>query len=317
MGIGSGFGDLFGGLWNVADPGSDGKRYLKQALGIWDDLPDPEFDPLDILMEQLLMTGELSPETYEVDANRDPSLISEDPALRESQLRSLGGMERIGAEGLPLQDRLMAEQAQRRVGSEFQRANDSIVADLARRGRAGGGTEVAARTAAAGNAAELARGMGSDLAMQSVGNRVMGLRESSDMAGGMRGQDRSTAAINAQMQNRVNEWLAQLDTQAARDAARSREASQLYNVGQRQRLSDANIQNRYTSRVGAQGRQDEIQRNLFDARARRATGQVGVLGGLATQQNARQAAKQQNQRSIAGGVGGILDAGLTYGGYGF
>jgi len=305
-GLGAGLGDLVGGIINLADPGRSGKRYIKDALGQWRELPDPEFDPRDILQGQLYQQGEITPETYEVDPRADVSQISEDPQLREAELRSMYGMEQVGREGLPLVDRLLAEEAQRRTGSEFQRANDSIIADLARRGRAGGGTELAARNLQAGNAAELARGQGADLAMMSVGNRVAALGETQRMAGDTRGADRQAATVNAQMANRFNEWLTGLDTEASRYAAGQRSGTQVYNLGERQRIADANTRERYQSDVLAQGRNDLNQQRLFDARRQRVEGLTGVYGKLGEYANAKQAAKQQNVRSTAGGGGAVL-----------
>lgn len=308
VGLGAGLSDLVGGIINLADPDKGGKKYAKQALELWRALQEPQYSEEVIPWQQLLLQGELSPETYEAIIGGPVAQISEDPALRESQLRSLLGMEQVAREGLPLQDRLLADEAQRSVAGEFGRANESILRNLAARGRAGGGTELAARMQASGAGAELARGMGSDLAMQAIQNRLMGLGESSRMAGEVRGMDAETAALNAQMQNRYNEIFSAMRTQAAENAARQRQQAQLYNLGQRQRLHEANVLGGYQSRLGERGRLDDLQDRLFSARMNKIQGQTGALGEVSRQQMAREMAKQQNVRSTAGGVGSILDS---------
>jgi len=228
------------------------------------------------------------------------------------------GFEQVGREGLPLQDRLLGDEAQRAVASEFERANAGIMTNLAQRGRAGGGTEIAARLAASGAGAELARGLASDLARESIQNRLMGMREAGGMAGDIRGADAQTAALNAEMTNRYNQFLASLQTGAARDAAGARERAQQYNVGQAQRLSDANILGGYQSRLGERGRLDDLQDRLFQARMGKIQGQTGALGQVGQAQLARDVAKESNIRAIGGGVGGIVDSLLpaSYGGGG-
>lgn len=318
MALGESLGGIIGGVINLADPPQGSKKYAKQALGLWRDLPEPEYDDRDIPWQQLLLAGEITPEIYEAVVTGDVAQIQEDPQTREAQLRAMLGMEQVSREGLPLQDRLLAEEAQRAVGSEFGRANDAIMQNLAARGRAGGGSELAARLAASGAAAEMARGMGSDLAQQSVGNRLMALREAERMGGSIRGQDVQTANLNAQMQNRYNEWLSNLRTQAAQNAAQSRQAAQNANLQQRQRLSDANILGRMGTAQQNQARRNDLQDRLFRARTQKVQGQTGALQGVAQAQLAREQAKAENIKGVAGGVGGIVDSvtQLVGGGYG-
>lgn len=307
-GIGAGLGDLIGGIINLVDPGTGPKKYYKDELGVWREMPLPEYSQEQIPWQQLLLQGEMSPEIYDAVINGPVSQIQEDPALREAQLRAMFGMEQVGREGLPLQDRLLADEAQRAVAGEFGRANENIVRNLAARGRAGGGSELVARQMAAGQGAELARGLGSDLAQQSIANRLMGMREASGMAGQTRGMDAQTAALNSQMQNRYNEFISGLKTQAAQNAAQARERAQTYNLGQRQRLHEANVLGGYQNRLNERARQDQLQNDLFNARVRQAQGMSGAYQDLARAQAAAQAAKQQNVRSVAGGTGSIVDS---------
>jgi len=308
MAIGAGLGGLVGGIINAADPSQGSKKYAKQALGLWRDLPEPDYSDEIIPWQQLLLAGQITPETYEAIAEPNAAQVGEDPAMREMQLRAALGFEQVGREGLPLQDRLLADEAQRSLAGEFSRANEGIMSNLAQRGRAGGGTELAARLAASGSGAEMARGMGSDLAMQSIQNRLMGMREAGGMAGDIRGQDADVGALNAEMTNRYNEFLASLRTGAARDAAGSRERAQQYNVGQAQRLSDANTLGGYESRLGERGRQDDLQDRLYTARMNKIKGQTGALDWVGQAQNARETAKEERTNALGLAGGSIVDS---------
>ncbi len=314
VGLGAGLGDLVGGITTLVDP-PNLKKYSKQELELWRALQEPEYSQEIIPWQQLLLQGELPAETYEPFVAGDASLIQEDPALRETQLRALLGFERIGREGLPLQDRLLAETAQRAVSGEFSRANEGIIRNLAARGRSGSGAELIARLAAGGAGAEMARGLGSDLALQSVGNRLMGLREAGRQAGETRGMDAQTAALNAEIQNRYNEWLSNIQTTARMNAARAREGANIYNLGNRQRLAEANVLGGYGSRISERARLDDLQDRLFKARYDKTLGQAGAIRNVALSQADREAAKRDAITGIGRGTGGIIDAVIAaYGG---
>lgn len=308
-GLGAGLGDLIGGITTLADP-PDLKKYSKQELELWRALGLPQYSEETIPWQQLLLQGELDPGLgmYDPVISGDVSTIQEDPALRESQLRAMLGFERVGREGLPLQDRLLADEAQRAVAGEFGRANEGIMRDFAARGRGGGGTELAARLQASGAGAELARGLGSDLAQMSIQNRLMGMREAGGMAGDIRGMDARTAALNSEMQNRWNQWLSGLQTTAAQNAARARDEAQRYNLGNRQRLHEENVLGGYGSRLGERQRQDDLQDRGFEAAYRKTLGQAGALENVALSQADREAAKAAAIKGIGRGTGSILDS---------
>lgn len=308
MALGVALGDLVGGIVNTIQDDDAGKKYYKDQLGIWREIPLPEYDDEDLIAPFLTSAGTMEAQTYDPVIAGDPRFVQEDPALREAQLRAALGMEQISEEGLPLQDRLLADEAQRAISQEFNRANESIIRNLAARGRGGGGTELAARLAAAESGAELARGMGSDLAQQAIMNRVQALRDSERMHGDIRAQDARTAALNADVENNFTKWLSELQTTAAMNAARARERAQDYNIRNAQRIRDTNVLSRYDTARENQQRMNDLQDRLFAARYDKARGMTGALDKVAEAQRAREVAKQQNVRSIAGGTGGIIDS---------
>ena len=302
-------GGLVSGIYNIAQgPGGEKeKKYLKEVRDLYRDMPLPEFERL--IAPQLIQTGKITPEVYDAFIKEEEApQIEEDPATREAQLRGLMGMEQVAQEGLPLQDRLRAQDAQRALAGELSRADKSVLSNLARRGRTGGGTELAARLATQGRAAETARGMGSDLAQQSIQNRLMALRAVPEMAGQIRGQDINKLAQNSAIQQRYNEFVSNLKTQAAANAAQQRNMAQAANLAERQRIADFNVMAPYQT---AKDR-DQQQQALFGANLQKTGGLAGSLGNLGQLASQREAIRRRQVDALGSGfddlVGGIIKA---------
>ena len=294
-------GGIVASIINAADPGSDGKKYLKKGLEEWKGLIPPEYEQL--VAPYLQSTGQMTPEIYDAITSGEFRGIEEDPQAEQKQLENLGRLEQIAKEGIPLEDRLAADEAQRSVAQEGSRAREQIIANLARRGRGGSGAELAAKLASTGQQEEMARGMGTDLARQLLDRRMQAIGQMGGQLGQFRGQNIGKEAQISQMQNRYNEFLSNLNTQAAADAARQRQMSQQYNLGNRQRIADQNVQNQYNTQLDrnqqlTQGFQDQFNKTL---------GMTNQFKQLSDQQNARQAQKQARVQAAGAGVDSLIN----------
>lgn len=294
-------GGIISSIINAADPGRDGKRYQKQALKGLQDISLPEYEKY--IAPYLQQVGELSPETYDVDERGEFRGIDEDPYAERSQLRNLGRLEDIAQEGLPLVDRLRVQEAQRGLANEGSRAREAVLSNLRRRGRAGGGSELAAKLATAGAQEEAARGRGSDIAMQSTLARQAGIRDLGSALGDFRGQNINKEAQLSDMRNRYNQYFSGLGTTAAMNAARARNDAQLYNLGERQRIADQNLSNQYQAtrdrnQTAGQGFQDAMtKQNAI----------TNVFRDLTQTADARQAQKQARVSQAGAGVDSLTN----------
>lgn len=303
-------------LLNVG--GEGGAAQIDEILQLWDALPLPEYDKRNLLAPHLVSAGDMGAETYEVADPGGAALIGEDPALRTSQLRGLQRAEQRADSGMTLADRLRADEAQRSVSAEIDRARDTITTDLARRGRAGSGRELALRLASLDDQAESARGAGSDIAQMSLAEQLMAEQTAADMAGRIRGADLSKEAQNAAIQNNYNAFLANLRTQANANAAAAKERAKMYSLGNRQRISDANIGSQYTTQRENQANLNNLANQMFGARATKLGGQTGALTTKSWQQYAKKKSTEDalHSMSAASGKGGGGVADMFYGGGG-
>lgn len=307
-----GAGGLLGGVAGIAGlSGSGGEGSLRDVLKLLRKVQEPNFDFRNIDPEELTLVAEYFPNVYEAIVADDVKLAADSPEMRSAQARGVAHLERIASEGLPLGERLAAQQAGRDLAREASRVDAGILRDLRERGRAGGGTELLARSAAGQHAAERAAEFGTGVAREAVMNRLRGAVESGRAAGALRGQDISLRLANAQAANRYNEFVSALMTQAARDAAQARERAHFANVGRRQDVADYNVRNRQATSERNLDRRNTLQQWLGDFRLRKAGAQAGALSDLARGQYAEQSARQGNLYNIGVGggqfLGGLLD----------
>jgi hypothetical protein len=156
--------------------------------------------------------------------------------------------------------------------------------------------------------------MGSDLAQQSIANRLMALQATPQMAGDIRQGDLSRNAQIAAMQQRYNEFVGQQKTQAAMNAARQKQAAQAYNLANQQRIADANRQAQYQAQLD----RDRQQESLFGSRLQKTAGVAGSLANLGRAASAREEARRQQINQLGSGIDSLIGqigiGGLTGGG---
>ena len=311
-----GLGGAIGGLIGYALAGQGGKGEFEEIVRLWRAIQDPAFDFRSLTPPQLRVVAELSPEIYEARVPHEVKLAVDSPETRAAQMRSLGYLEQVREEGLPLQDRLRAQELQREVARENRNAQMQVFRNLAERGRLGGGEELAGRMIANQQGAELSRGFGIDLAQMAIKNRLRGAMAAGSLGGQIRGEDIALSSRNADAINRFNEFVATLGTQAARDAALARQQAQGYNVGQRQRVADTNPLLRYETEQANLDRQNRLRQALFSSQLARAGGLEGALGGLGGFKERRRAERIALGQAVGEGVGGAAGLGLDIYGLG-
>lgn len=311
--IGAGIGGAIGGIAVLAGAGGKGgDKYYKEALAVMRAVQDPNFDFRQLTPPQLAILAELDPQTYEVRVPDELKTIADSPELRAAQVQGVQKFQEAGREGLPLQERLAAQGIQEQAASEASRMNESVLRDIAQRGGAGGGAEIAARMQANQGAANRASQMGSDLALEAARNRLMFSGEAANMAGQVRGQDVDLRGRNAQMTNQFNQNVANMFTQRNQEAAGARERAQGYNVQQRQGVGEANVMNRYNTQLQNLSRKNQLEQQLFGARMDKATALAGALGRRGLQKDQDKAAKEKTIMSIGQGVGGAAGGALEF-----
>ncbi len=314
-GAGAGIGSAIGGLAAFAMDGGIPDEY-DEIIKLYRDLEVPDFDMRSLTPAQLRVVGDVSPEVYSAIIRGEAATPQDSPEVRAEQMGALRHLADVRREGLPLSERLAAEDMQRAIAGEFRRNNQSVMRNLAERGRLGGSAERQARLQANQSSGELARGAGSDLARMAVGNRLNAAYGAGELGGRIRSQDIALSDAKAGHINRFNAMASQLLTQAARDAAGSRERANYYNVGNRQRVADTNEQSRYSTERDNLNRQNALRDQRFANETQRIGGLAGALSMMANAQMAKDAQRYHNFQQIGGGIGGAAGSSFDFGGFG-
>jgi hypothetical protein len=297
--MGAGAGNLIGGLATLFsdDPG---KKYLEQYLRLLQQIQDPNFDWSQITPAQLQFIAEVDPAFYEANVPTEVKQIGAS-TYEAPQARSLRGLEKIGAEGMPLVDRISAEITKEGMAGEMAANRDAILRELASRGRLGAGSRIQAQAASdqaiSNMLGQAGRGIASDAATRRMG------------AG--RTQDIERQRRNAEMVNNMNRYISALKTDERRYTADTLNRQREAEAAGRQRVSDVNRLNIQATAESNQARQNELQQLLFSDRLARAGMQGGAFEGLAESDRARRAALERNLQTMGSGggqaAGGLYD----------
>lgn len=300
-------GGIGGGIANIAlllgAAGRGGKRYLKDALAVYQQLQDPDFDMRDLDPAQYEIAAIMFPEVFEAQVPDSASLIGDSPLARAQQAESVAGLGEISRTGLPEADRLAAEEGARAVRGAQYGGEQSAIRSLRRRGRLGAGQELLAREVGGREASDLAARLGSDLQRQALERRMLALSQYGSAANVLRGQDLGVEQSRADAMNRWKEFSALQRQQAEQYGAGARERAQQYNVGTAQEISNANVSADYATQLANLQRQNDLRQQQYQNQFGRAQGQAGVYGALYQDAEAKQAAKAKQIRGIGTGLG--------------
>ena len=308
-----GIGGAIGGLIGQATAGKGGAGKLKQISKLWKDLTTPGFDYRDLTAPELQMAAEFFPETYEAVVPEDVRMAVAGPEGREAQLTAITGLDEIARGGMPLADRLATQEATFRLSDANNRTNRGIMANMAARGRTGGGAEVAGRLGAGQTGANLAAQLGRGIVQESMARRPGALQALAGAGGAMRSADMDEAAENARAVNRFNEVTAQIRNQAARDASSARSQAQAYNVGTRQRLADSNVMNRYQNESENLNRGNDLLQQDFGNRVTKLQGYSGALMNEGAMKEAKRSERIRTAQGIGSGIGSAAGSALSFG----
>jgi len=301
-GIGGGIGGAIGGIAALAmDKGIP--REYQQIINLWQKLQSPTFDMRELAPAELQVVAEVSPQTYDAHIAAPVSLASDGREGRQAQLDTMDYLGNVQREGLPLAERLAAKQQMGALATERARGDEAIIDNLKSRGRLGGGSEIAARSALGQHATNLASAQGDSLAMQAIKNRMDAAMSRGSLGSNLRAGDQSHSAGNADRMNNFNRWVSQLKTGASRDASQDRGRADAANSANRQRIADTNVMNRYNNSSDNLDRGNELRNQSYQNELARIGGLSGALGGMAGAKDAENAARMRNVRGIGQGIG--------------
>jgi hypothetical protein len=209
-----------------------------QALAQFADIETPEVEDHELFYEMLQSAGDLTPQQEAYVGDVVSELENLDPRLRQAQMQALSQIAGVAEEGgLTPADMAMQRELAREVESAAQARDAAILQDMAQRGVAGSGMELAARLRGAQGATERMASEDDKLLAQALNRQMQASQQAANMAGNVRGADVGEAqAMDAIRRfNLMNQQNLQ-----GRNVDRGNQAQQ-FNLTNRQRIADQNV----------------------------------------------------------------------------
>lgn len=188
--IGGGVGGFLGGIAGELWAGMDEKeidRLLQES--------QDEYGNIDLPKLEGLVKGT----AYEN--------VTEDPAMRGAQTSAINSLRRRADEGgLAIEDRASLAESMNEVGAQDAGRRNAIKSSFDRRGAGGSGTAYAAQLQNSADATEQSANNALQIHGDASRRAIQSLRESSGIAGDVRGQDYRAQSDKAQARDRVSEF---------------------------------------------------------------------------------------------------------------
>jgi hypothetical protein len=273
-------------------------------------IQDPNFDERNINPEDIALLQKFVPETAPYIKEIAPQTVQamSQGAVqgREAQLQSLGMFQKLMQQGYDPQTAMEMSRAQRGASAEAASARQTAQTEAARRGFGGGPSFYQAGAAQAGQ--DRMAQMQSQALADAAQRRMSAAGQAANLGGDIRASDINLERGNIDIINAYNQRMAASQQDWANQGANVRNAATLRNIGEEQRIDEANKSNRYNAALGNQSRQNTLAQQKYNNAMGRVTGQTAQAQWAA--QNAQDNAATNNRAiqsatDLAANMGGL------------
>ena len=297
-----------GVVGNIASAGDRAaqRRAMKAALqelqkvGLPPDLSAP------LILRELQVQGVYTPELEQdlSDTFAEVKLIQEDETLKDAQRQALAMMQQRGRVGLSAEDRAALSQVRSNLERDSQAKAQQIIQQFQARGQGGAGAELQALLQSGQSQAEQASQASMSLMGQAQQRALEAVRQSSDIASGMRSQDYNVNAANVAAQNERNRFLAENSIARQRVNVGMLNEAERLKLAEQQRIADYNAQLANTE----QARQRQEKGSYWDRKLGYGSAMANARLGQAAQAGQQAANTANMYANIGSAVGGGLTA---------
>ena len=186
-----------------------------------------------------------------------------------------------GEQGLTAIDRAALADIQNQLSRQERGQREAILANMAQRGMAGSGQELASSLLAGQESAQRASQEGMRLAAQQQANRQEALARVAQMSGGLEQTDYERAANVAMAQDVINQFNVANRIQSGRELQATKQRLAEQNIAQKNALRQANV-----DLLNQQRQQNIVNKPLaqYGLQSTYTSGVSGGLGGMAGSQ---------------------------------
>lgn len=209
------------------------KNTIAEYMNQLQALDMPRYEDLKLTFEKYSRGEPLTTEelTALQDVNSEVSKLTQDKVAKQSQLEALAAIKERARGGLTLQDKADLLNAQREIDRQSSGIQKSIINNMAARGQAGSGAELAARLGASQQSAQLASQNALNIAGNAQNRAYQAIKDSASL-GRQIGQD----------QLDFDAMKAKAADETRRSNLERLQATMQYNVGNKNFANAANFQ---------------------------------------------------------------------------
>jgi hypothetical protein len=297
-------GGVVGNIMSSGDRAEQRKR-MRMALNELKKVGMPPDLSAPLILKELQRQGMYTPE-LEKDLNdsfAEVELIKENETLKDAQRQALSMMQNRGQVGLSSEDRAAMYQSRNQLERDSQARSQSIMDRLRSQGMGGAGAELSALLQSGQSTTEESAQASMSIMAQAQQRALEAVRQSADIASGMRSQDYNVNSANTAQQNERNRFLADNSITRQRANVGTLNQQQQINLAEQQRISDYNKQLQNTEQARQRGEKGSFwDRNLNygSAMANAQMGQASQFGQQA-----------DNTANMWANIGGAIGGGLT------
>ena len=298
---------------NAKDTAEEARKYDAEVRALVDKLQTPTFNWDALTPEEFQLVRSFAPQYTEFVAEQAPQTIEgmseAAQAGQKAQLEALSKFQELSKTGRDIESDILTQRARQEVGAADRALKGQILQDIRRRG-AGGGAEIAASLASSQAAGNRGATMAENAAIEAARRRLEAIKQTGALGSDIRGQELSMEGKNVDIINAFNQRQAARKQGWAEGQADIANRAQMFNIGEEQRISDANVGLRNAAQIQNLERENALRQKQFENEARKMglkTGQVA-----AEKETAIEAGQQRGQQIAA-----ITDAAITAGKYGY
>lgn len=307
LGIGAVAAPVIGGaIGNIASSGDreEAARLRQQALQGIMGVNTPTMEELKLILQKYNTPETITPEMEALVQQQasEMSKVQTDPRLAQAQMQALGQLQKISTGGMRPEDEAAIARIQNATAQQEQARQQSILQSMQERGQGGSGAELAARLNSSQAAANRSSAQGMDVASGASQRALQAMMNSGTLGGQIRSQDNKEKSDVAQAQDAINRWNSMNKQQVLGVNTSANNNAQQYNVGNRNRVNEANVnlgneQTKYNS---------QLPQTIYNNNLQKATAGANALNSSAqgSMQNAA------NTQSMYSGIGQGVGTGL-------
>ncbi len=286
---------------------------LERIRNIVNAIKNPEFDVRYLAPEDYQLAAKYSPALAEYIAQKAPQLVTaqSEGAVqgRAAEMDALSKFRNLSQTGEDVQSQILRENALNAAARRNAAEQGALRSRFQQQGRGGSAMDYVSSLMAQQGGAQQANQSAQQAAMDAYNTRLQAARDSANLGGNIRQADVSLETQNANAINKYNADMANSYQDFLNSRADTMNKANLFNIGEAQKISNANVAQKNVARQGYQDTRNRQAQDQFGNALKKVGLQTGSLEADIANTNQNY---EGTTKGISGIFGGLSKAGGAY-----